>query len=117
MRGRRDHRIRWRTAVPGDKPVIPDALDTANSGSAEVLSAEVLDESVLDALGQLQGKWRPDFVDRVITIFLETALDLLTDLKNGSANGPEGVQRHYRGGIAFGPLRRVGNDSASRFCA
>jgi len=49
---------------------------------------------VLDALGQLQGKWRPDFVDRVITIFLETALDLLTDLKNGSANGQTAALHH-----------------------
>jgi hypothetical protein len=48
---------------------------------------QVIDESVLDALGQLQGKWRPDFVDRVITLFLKTAPALLTDLTIGSAIG------------------------------
>jgi hypothetical protein len=47
--------------------MIPDASNAAKSASA-------LDESVLDALGQPQGKWRSDFVNRVIIIFLETAM-------------------------------------------
>jgi hypothetical protein len=66
------------TRVRG-QAVIPDALNTANS-----TAAQALDESVLNALGQLQGKERPDFVNQVIIIFLETALALLADLKWGS---------------------------------
>jgi HPt (histidine-containing phosphotransfer) domain-containing protein len=54
----------------------------------------VLDESVLDALGHLQGKWRPDFVDRVITFFLKTAKALLTDLTIGSAIGKTSMLHH-----------------------
>jgi HPt (histidine-containing phosphotransfer) domain-containing protein len=57
-------------------------------------SAQVLDESVLNALSQLQGKWRPDFVDRVITIFLDTGRALLSDLKNGSATGKVATLHH-----------------------
>jgi HPt (histidine-containing phosphotransfer) domain-containing protein len=57
-------------------------------------SAQVLDESVLDALGRLQGTWRPDFVDRVITIFLDTARPLLSDLTNGSATGRVAILHH-----------------------
>ena len=62
--------------------MIPDALKTANS-----TAAQVLDESVLNALGQLERTGRPDFVNQVIIIFLETALALLADLKNGAASG------------------------------
>src|SRR6202047_5444380 len=49
------------------------------------LVGQVLDEAVLDALGHLQGKWRPDFVDRVIRFFLKTAEALLSDLTIGRA--------------------------------
>src|SRR3981189_2913530 len=69
------------TRVRG-QAVIPDALTTANS-----TAAQALDESVLNALGQLQGQERPDFVNQVIIIFLETALALLADLKNGAGSG------------------------------
>jgi HPt (histidine-containing phosphotransfer) domain-containing protein len=58
----------------------------ASTGTDSVLS-QVLDESVLDALGHLQGKWRPDFVDRVIRFYLKTAEALLSDLTIGSATG------------------------------
>ena len=44
----------------------------------------VLDEAVLDALGQLQGKYDAEFVTRMITMFMETALTLLIRLKTGS---------------------------------
>jgi HPt (histidine-containing phosphotransfer) domain-containing protein len=47
----------------------------------------VLDETVLDALGQLQGKYDTEFVARMITMFMETALVLLIRLKEGVANG------------------------------
>ena len=46
----------------------------------------VLDEAVLDALGQLQGKYDAEFVARMITMFMETALILLIRLKEGIAN-------------------------------
>src|ERR1051325_8370377 len=46
----------------------------------------VLDEAVLDALGQLQGKYDAEFVARMITMFMETALILLIRLKEGVAN-------------------------------
>src|ERR1700686_2692938 len=58
----------------------------ASTVTASVVD-QVLDESVLDALGHLQGKWRPDFVDRVITFYLKTGEALLTDLTIGSAIG------------------------------
>jgi|GEM_PF-2388662 HPt (histidine-containing phosphotransfer) domain-containing protein len=47
----------------------------------------VLDGAVLDALGQLQGKYDAEFVVRIITMFTETALVLLIRLKEGVANG------------------------------
>ena len=47
----------------------------------------VLDGTVLDALGQLQGKYDAEFVARMITMFMETALVLLIRLKEGVANG------------------------------
>ena len=62
--------------------MVRDALNVTDS-----VAAQVLDESVLDALGRLQGKWRPDFVDRVITFYLKTGEALLTDLTIGSAIG------------------------------
>ena len=45
----------------------------------------VLDESVLDALGRIRGQSQPEFVDRIITMFMEAALILLADLKDGLA--------------------------------
>jgi HPt (histidine-containing phosphotransfer) domain-containing protein len=60
----------------------------------DALNAQILDESVLEALGHLQGKWRPDFVDRVITFFLKTAQALLTDLTIGSALGKTSMLHH-----------------------
>src|ERR1051326_8055914 len=46
----------------------------------------VLDEAVLDALGQLQGKYDAEFVARIIAMFMETALILLIRLKEAIAN-------------------------------
>jgi HPt (histidine-containing phosphotransfer) domain-containing protein len=62
--------------------------------ATDLTSVQALDESVLDALGRLQGTWRPDFVDRVITIFLDTARPLLSDLTNGSATGKVSILHH-----------------------
>src|SRR5439155_11515117 len=47
----------------------------------------VLDEAVLEALGQLQGKYDAEFVARIIAMFMETALVLLIRLKEGVAKG------------------------------
>jgi len=69
--------------------VVVDALNTAHTPAAAVL-----DHAVLDALGQLRGKWQPEFVDRVITMFMETALTLLTALKNGSAKNDCAALHH-----------------------
>ena len=55
-------------------------------GGAGDLDA-VLDDTVLDALGQLQGKYDAEFVARMITMFMETALVLLIRLKEGVVNG------------------------------
>src|SRR5437667_6062711 len=46
----------------------------------------VLDGTVLDALGQLQGKYDAEFVARMITMFMETALILLIRLKEAITN-------------------------------
>src|SRR5436853_7328889 len=46
----------------------------------------VLDEAVLETLGQLQGKYDPEFVARIITMFMETALVLLMRLEEGVVN-------------------------------
>src|SRR5437764_3079759 len=56
----------------------------------------VLDEAVLEALGQLQGKYDAEFVARMITMFMETALVLLIRLKEGVANG-DFVPLHHAG--------------------
>ena len=61
--------------------MIEDTLKGANTHVA------VLDGTVLDALGQLQGKYNAEFVARMITMFMETALVLLIRLKEGLANG------------------------------
>jgi len=97
------------TRVRG-QAVIPDALNTANS-----TAAQALDESVLNALGQLQGKARPDFVNQVIIIFLETALALLTDLKNGSATGQVTELRHASHALK-GCCATIGAASLSALC-
>jgi len=97
------------TRVRG-QAVIPDALNTANS-----TAAQALDESVLNALGQLQGKERPDFVNQVIIIFLETALALLADLKNGAASG-QIEMLHQASHALKGCSATIGAASLSALC-
>jgi HPt (histidine-containing phosphotransfer) domain-containing protein len=55
------------------------------TGNATEKAADVavLDEAVLEALGQLQGKYDAEFVARMIAMFMETALVLLIRLKEG----------------------------------
>jgi HPt (histidine-containing phosphotransfer) domain-containing protein len=54
----------------------------------------VLDEAVLDGLGPLQGKYDAEFVTRMFTIFMETALTLLIRLKEGIASGDIAALHH-----------------------
>lgn len=54
----------------------------------------VLDETVLDALGQLHGKYDAEFVTRMITMFMETALVLLVRLKEAVANADRAALYH-----------------------
>src|SRR5204862_2936209 len=51
------------------------------------LPTEPIDEAVLNALAQLQREGRPDIVNRVITLFLESAPALLKDLEQGATTG------------------------------
>ena len=53
--------------------------------AANPVGAAVLDESVLDALGRIRGQSQPEFVDHIITMFMEAALILLAELKGGLA--------------------------------
>src|SRR5438874_12931472 len=86
----------------------------------------VLDGTVLDALGQLQGKYDAEFVVRIIAMFMETALVLLIRLKEGVANGDIAalhrashalnVQCNYRSLFAGRPLRTIGIACARRAC-
>ena len=66
-----------------------DALETPDSAAAAVL-----DYTVLDVLGRLRGQFQPEFVDRVITMFMESALTLLAELKRGLAEGDVRVLHH-----------------------
>ena len=70
----------------GNSPVTGDALEAPDSAAAAVL-----DYSVLDVLG---GQFQPEFVDRVITMFMESALTLLAELKRGLAEGDVRVLHH-----------------------
>src|ERR1043165_1613461 len=66
---------------PGLSPPARQLMtDEAGTGFA------LLDEAVLEALGQLQGKYDAEFVARMIPMFMETALILLIRLKEGVAN-------------------------------
>ena len=49
----------------------------------ETACGTALDHSVLDVLGWVRGKWQPEFVNRIITMFMETALILMAELKRG----------------------------------
>jgi HPt (histidine-containing phosphotransfer) domain-containing protein len=91
--------------------VVPDTLNPTTS-----IAAQVLDESVLNALGQLQGEARSDFVNQVIIIFLETALALLTDLKNGSASGQVAMLHHASHALK-GCTATIGAATLSALCA
>ena len=65
-------------AVPPAPPPVP-------------LPTEPIDEAVLNNLAQLQREGRPDIVNRVITLFLESAPALLRDLQEAVAKGDAAV--------------------------
>jgi CheY-like chemotaxis protein/HPt (histidine-containing phosphotransfer) domain-containing protein len=80
--GKRDHltlvaSVRAPVAAP---PPLPAAAPVS-------LPVEPIDEAVLDNLAQLQREGRPDIVNRVITLFLESAPALLKDLQEGTVKG------------------------------
>src|SRR5580704_2509945 len=62
-------------------------LVVAAPPAAVPMPVEPIDDAVLDALAHLQREGRPDIVNRVITLFLESAPVLLTDLEEGVASG------------------------------
>ena len=69
--------------------MIGDTFEGAGTG------VTVLDGAVLDALGHLQGgKYDIEFVSRMITMFMETALVLLIRLKEAVANGDIAALHH-----------------------
>src|SRR5437764_1295482 len=76
---KRDHLTLVASAPP------PAAQEPA--APVETNEIEPIDESVLNALAQLQREGRPDIVNRVITLFLESAPALLKDLEQGAAKG------------------------------
>jgi CheY-like chemotaxis protein len=78
---KRDHLTLVASAAP------PPAAAAEPAPPAEPVDAEPIDESVLNALAQLQREGRPDIVNRVITLFLESAPALLKDLEQGVASG------------------------------
>jgi signal transduction histidine kinase/CheY-like chemotaxis protein/HPt (histidine-containing phosphotransfer) domain-containing protein len=76
-----------------------DHLTIVEPSPAPAPSIEPIDEAVLDSLAQLQREGRPDIVSRVITLFLESAPALLTDLQEGAESGD--TARLYRASHAL----------------
>ncbi|TMJ71623.1 MAG: response regulator [Alphaproteobacteria bacterium] len=78
--GKRDHLTLVASARPAAPP--PAAPPPA---PPVAMPTEPIDNAVLDNLAQLQREGRPDIVNRVITLFLESAPALLKDLQEGAA--------------------------------
>jgi CheY-like chemotaxis protein len=64
-----------------------DYLSVVEKAALPTPAIEPIDEAVLANLAQLQREGRPDIVNRVITLFLESAPALLKDLQEGAENG------------------------------
>jgi HPt (histidine-containing phosphotransfer) domain-containing protein len=79
---KRDHLTLVASSPP---PAPPPAAPPA--AAIEASEIEPIDEGVLNALAQLQREGRPDIVNRVITLFLESAPALLKDLEQGAKSG------------------------------
>jgi HPt (histidine-containing phosphotransfer) domain-containing protein len=69
--------------------VTAEVSDAAQSGGEAVL-----DDAVLELVSRLGGKSAPEFLDRLITMFLESALTLLGELKRALADGDVAALRH-----------------------
>lgn len=54
---------------------------------AETAEAPVVDPAALDALARLEWRGRPGFLERVIELFRETALESLKELADASVSG------------------------------
>jgi HPt (histidine-containing phosphotransfer) domain-containing protein len=54
--------------------------------AAEPVSDPALDPRVLAELASMQRNGRPGFMDRVITLYLQTAAELIADLEAASAS-------------------------------
>jgi HPt (histidine-containing phosphotransfer) domain-containing protein len=52
--------------------------------------SDAIDLTALDELARLEWSGRPGFMDRVIKLFLETALECVTELRDASASGDLG---------------------------
>jgi CheY-like chemotaxis protein/HPt (histidine-containing phosphotransfer) domain-containing protein len=59
-----------------------------------LLPNELMDYEVLDSLGQLQRKGRPDIVQEMINLFFKAATELLEDLKEGAVNRDAALLHH-----------------------
>jgi two-component system sensor histidine kinase/response regulator len=86
------------------EPASPSETPSETQGKYEHLSlvpqavapaprTQPIDEAVLDNLAQLQREGRPDIVNRVITLFLESAPALLRELQEGAARGDMAMLR------------------------
>src|SRR5436190_6216817 len=80
--------VAWlKPATPNGGPAKHDHLTVVASPALPTPTVEPIDEAVLANLAQLQREGRPDIVNRVITLFLESAPALLKDLQEGAENG------------------------------
>src|SRR6266550_598516 len=72
-------------ATANSGPGRHDHLTIVESPGLPTPAVEPIDEAVLASLAQLQREGRPDIVNRVITLFLESAPALLKELQEGAA--------------------------------
>jgi HPt (histidine-containing phosphotransfer) domain-containing protein len=68
-------------------PIKHDHLTVVAPPTFSTPAVAPIDEAVLANLAQLQREGRPDIVNRVITLFLESAPALLKDLQEGAEMG------------------------------
>ena len=69
--------------------------------AAETAQAQVIDPAALDVLARLEWRGRPGFMERVIELFLETALASVRELADASASGD--VAKLHRASHALKP--------------
>ena len=74
-------------AAPNAGPGKHDQLTVVGPAALPTPAPEPIDETVLNSLAQLQREGRPDIVNRVITLFLESAPALLKELHEGAETG------------------------------